>query len=86
MPWPTVLLSHHFLPPARTKSGALPTALLLSTVVASLFAVVANRYLAIPMYVRLYKIPLGAILKMASATNPLVHSLTDFPAAHHPAL
>jgi riboflavin transporter len=61
----------------RTKSGAL-TALLLSTVVASLFAVVANRYLAIPMYVRLYKIPLGAILKMASATNPLVHSLTDF--------
>lgn len=61
----------------RTKSGAL-TALLLSTVVASLFAVVVNRYLAISMYVRLYKIPLGAILKMASATNPLVHSLTDF--------
>ena len=61
----------------RTKHGAL-TALVVSSGFASVFAVVANRYLAIPMYVRLYKIPLAAILKMASATNPLVHSLTDF--------
>lgn len=61
----------------RTKHGAL-TALVASSLFASVFAVVANQYLAIPMYVRLYKIPLAAILKMASATNPFVHSLTDF--------
>lgn len=61
----------------RTKRGAL-TALLTSSLVASVFAVLANQYLAIPMYVRLYKIPLAVILKMAAATNPFVHSLTDF--------
>lgn len=61
----------------RTKCGAL-TALVTSSLVASVFAVLANRYLAIPMYVRLYKIPLAVILKMAAATNPFVHSLTDF--------
>ena len=54
------------------------TALLAGSLVASVFAVGANRFLAIPLYVKLYKIPLAAILKMASATNPLVHSLTDF--------
>lgn len=61
----------------RTKRGAL-TALVTSSLVASVFAVLANQYLAIPMYVRLYKIPLAVILKMAAATNPFVHSLTDF--------
>ncbi|WP_432642466.1 ECF transporter S component, partial [Acidaminococcus sp.] len=61
----------------RTKRGAL-TALVASSLVASVFAVLANQYLAIPMYVRLYKIPLAVILKMAAATNPFVHSLTDF--------
>ena len=54
------------------------TALVAGSLVASVFAVLANRFLAIPLYVKLYKIPLEAILKMASATNPLVHSLTDF--------
>ena len=61
----------------RTRKGAM-TALLAGSLVASVFAVGANRFLAIPLYVKLYKIPLAAILKMASATNPLVHSLTDF--------
>lgn len=61
----------------RTREGAL-TALVVGSLAASVFAVVANRFLAIPLYVELYKIPLAAILKMARAANPLVHSLTDF--------
>ena len=61
----------------RTRQGAM-TALVAGSLVARVFAVLANRFLAIPLYVKLYKIPLEAILKMASATNPLVHSLTDF--------
>lgn len=51
---------------------------MLGSLAASVFAVAANRFLAIPLYVKLYKIPLATILKMASAANPLVHSLTDF--------
>lgn len=61
----------------RTKKGALYS-LVEGSLIASVFAVVTNRYFAIPMYVRLYGIPLESILKMAAATNPLVHSLTDF--------
>ena len=70
---PTTLFYHVH----RTKKGAL-TALTAGSLVASVFAVLANRYFAIPMYVKLYHIPLGTILKMAAATNPLVHSLNDF--------
>lgn len=61
----------------RTRKGAL-TSLVLGSLIASSFATAANRYLAIPLYVKLYHIPLEVILKMASAANPLVHSLTDF--------
>ncbi len=61
----------------RSKKGAL-TALAAGSLVASFFAVLANQYFAIPMYVKLYHIPLETILKMASAANPLVHTLNDF--------
>jgi riboflavin transporter FmnP len=61
----------------RTKHGALG-ALIISSIFASVFAVVTNYYFAIPMYVRLYGIPLDTILKMASAANPFVHSMFGF--------
>lgn len=61
----------------RTKKGAL-LALCLGSLVGSLFTVLANQYFAIPMYVKLYHIPLEVILKMAAAANPFVHTLTDF--------
>ena len=70
---PTTLFYHLH----RTKKGAL-TALCLGSLIGSIFTVLANQYFAIPMYVKLYHIPLETILKMASAANPLVHSLTDF--------
>ena len=45
---------------------------------ASIFAVVTNYYFAIPMYVKLYGIPLETILKMGRAVNPFVDSLIDY--------
>ena len=48
------------------------------SLIASIFAVVTNYYFAIPMYVKLYGIPLETILKMGRAVNPFVDSLIDY--------
>ena len=61
----------------HTKSGAF-LAVLLGTLLASIFAILANLYVALPMYVRLYGIPMETILAMAQAVNPLVHDMTSF--------
>jgi len=59
------------------KKGALQS-LVLASLLGSAFAVFTNYYFAIPMYVRLYGIPLETILQMAAAANPFVHSMTGF--------
>lgn len=61
---------HHLLPSPSFKKGAL-YALVSGSLIASIFAVVTNYYFAIPMYVKLYGIPLETILKMGRAVNPL---------------
>lgn len=61
----------------RSKKGAL-ISLISGSLIACLFAVITNRYFAIPMYVKLYGIPLDTILKMGHAANPLVDNLTGF--------
>ena len=69
---------HHLLPsPSFQKKGAL-YALVSGSLIASIFAVVTNYYFAIPMYVKLYGIPLETILKMGRAVNPFVDSLIDY--------
>ena len=57
----------------HSKKGAL-YALVSGSLIASIFAVVTNYYFAIPMYVKLYGIPLETILKMGRAVNPFVDS------------
>ena len=61
----------------HTKSGAF-LGVLLGTLLASIFAILANLYVALPMYVRLYGIPMETILAMTQAVNPLVHDMTSF--------
>lgn len=61
----------------HSKKGAL-YALVSGSLIASIFAVVTNYYFAIPMYVKLYGIPLETILKMGRAVNPFVDSLIDY--------
>lgn len=67
-------LYYHF---HRTKSGAL-IALTNSSILGSLFAVLANQFLAIPLYVKIFRLPLPALLKMAAAVNPWVFDLPTF--------
>ena len=61
----------------HTKRGAL-LAVILGTILASVFAVFANLYVALPMYVELYGIPMGTILAMTQAVNPLVQDMDTF--------
>lgn len=61
----------------RTQKGAL-LGMLSATLLASAFAVLANLYVALPMYVSLYGIPMDAILAMARAVNPMVQDMTSF--------
>lgn len=61
----------------HSKKGAL-YALVSGSLIASIFAVVTNYYFAIPMYVKLYGIPLETILKMGRAVNPFVDSPIDY--------
>ena len=72
-----VLPASYFYHQFRTTQSAIP-ALLLGTGFASLFAVLANRYVALPLYVKMFGISLDTIVKMGSATNPFVHSLNGF--------
>ena len=61
----------------RTKKMA-ALSLLTATTFASVFAVFGNLYVALPMYVKLYGIPMDTIFAMAAAVNPLVHDMTSF--------
>ncbi len=79
-----LLCSLAFLLPAalcyrywHTKKGAL-LSVGLGTLLASIFAIFGNLYVALPMYVKLYGIPMETILIMASAVNPLVYDMESF--------
>lgn len=56
----------------RTKRGAV-IAMTVSTVLVSVVFIFINAWVAFPMYVTLYGIPMEAIIGMGSAANPLVH-------------
>lgn len=58
------------------KSAAL--GMLSAASFASIFAVFANLYIALPMYVSLYGISMDTILAMTRAVNPMVQDMTSF--------
>jgi riboflavin transporter FmnP len=57
----------------HTKKGAI-IALVTSSFLVSVFAIFLNALVAFPMYMKMFGIPIDAIISMGSATNPLVHS------------
>ena len=59
----------------RTKKGAL-ISLILASVIASIFAVFLNLWIAFPMYGKVYGIPLTEIIAMGTAAIPFVHDET----------
>lgn len=56
----------------RTKTGAI-VSMLVSSVFVSVVFIFMNAYVAFPMYVNLYGIPMEAIIEMGSVANPMVH-------------
>ena len=55
----------------HTKKGAI-IGMAVATIIASIVYVVINATVSFPMYVKLYGIPMDAIIAMGSASNPLV--------------
>ena len=59
----------------RTKNGAL-VSLIAASIIASVFAVFLNLWIAFPMYGRVYGIPLEDIIAMGTAAIPFIHNET----------
>ncbi len=56
---------------SKTKKGAL-VALISSTIFASIFCVFLNLFVSLPMYVKLYGLPMDKIVSMCNAVMPLI--------------
>lgn len=59
----------------RTRKGAL-ISLIAACVVASVFAVFLNLWIAFPLYARVYGIPIEEIVAMGTSAIPRIHNIT----------
>lgn len=59
----------------KTKKGAV-LSMAVAIVVVSVLSIFINAYVMFPMYIKLYGMPLEAIIGMGSATNPMVKDMT----------
>lgn len=59
----------------HTKKGAI-VSMIISSIVVSILFIFVNAYVMFPMYVKLYGMPMEAIIGMGSAANPLIKDTT----------